>query len=229
MARMPRKSSHRIVALILIGSALLADAVLVIGPAQRHAEPFTTRSSTILGGYHAGIGRPDVQIAPEAIPPRLLYGDEASQARSRGEEIWSVSLTWPFPQQRGLLTPFYRTCAFRFEGWDEETDLLRSEFAARVNADPSLSHLPAWCRAAMTNESGRATRIVWWLLAHDVLFSMGLLAFVGLGFVEASRGVQRMLVRRRPGRCDNCGYDLAGLRGATCPECGRRDETAAAP
>jgi hypothetical protein len=33
--------------------------------------------------------------------------------------------------------------------------------------------------------------------------------------------VARPRRRHRPGRCDTCGYDLAGLKDGVCPECGR--------
>lgn len=46
-------------------------------------------------------------------------------------------------------------------------------------------------------------------------------ATVPLGLV----GVWRLLKRRlHPDRCEKCGYDLTGLRGPVCPECGTPDQ-----
>jgi hypothetical protein len=47
---------------------------------------------------------------------------------------------------------------------------------------------------------------------------------LGLG-VGAARG--RRFWRRRRGRCQRCGYDLRGLSGGACPECGTATTTEA--
>lgn len=216
----------------VIGVALIADVFVVVLPAQRDAEAFTTSSFTLLGGYRASYTRPVVQIAPEATPPRLLYGDEAKRARERGEQIWAATIEWPFPRQWGLFTPFYRSCRFHFAGWDAQTDQLRGDFVAAFNADPAFAALPRWCRESTASRTGRAHRIAWGYFAHDTLFLVGFVSFGIVGFRQARTMVRAARARRRPGSCPSCGYDLTGLRGNSCPECGEEatsKKAAAAP
>lgn len=53
--------------------------------------------------------------------------------------------------------------------------------------------------------------------------SVLLLIALVLGMILWAGAATRL--RRDPGICGRCGYDLAGLpRGSVCPECGRADE-----
>ena len=218
----------RIAVLGVIGALLAADYFAVIRPAQHDAPAMTTSSVTLVAAWHAPRATPDVQIAPDATPPRLLYGDEATQARERGEQIWAATIEWPFPRQWGLFTPFSRSCRFRFRGWDASTDRLYADFVAALNADPAFTTLPAWCRESMSWASGRARRVSWGYLVHDAVALVGALAFAGLGFAEARRAWRAAWARRRPGTCAACGYDITGVTGPVCPECGGVLEKAAA-
>ncbi len=63
---------------------------------------------------------------------------------------------------------------------------------------------------------GFPLRPIWWgFLADTVIFAS--IAFALLGIFPAMRAL-----RRRKGRCPQCGYDLRGALDAGCPECGWR-------
>jgi hypothetical protein len=50
-------------------------------------------------------------------------------------------------------------------------------------------------------------------------FHVGAMSFIG--WVLAVRSTNRRARRRLAGKCVACGYDLAGNKSGTCPECGR--------
>lgn len=63
----------------------------------------------------------------------------------------------------------------------------------------------------------------WSLAPVETLLSVGLFGVpIALGAVlfAAARGPLRRRSRRRAGRCEACGYDLAGRVAEGCPECG---------
>lgn len=57
---------------------------------------------------------------------------------------------------------------------------------------------------------------------------MSTLAVTSWGVFYLTRATYKELVRKRvkPGHCGSCGYDMHGLAGGVCPECG---SSAAAP
>jgi hypothetical protein len=66
---------------------------------------------------------------------------------------------------------------------------------------------PAW---------GIASKPIWWnLLLSAAVY--GCVFWLLAGGLAAIRGV----IRRGRGRCGGCGYDLRGIGGAVCPECGK--------
>jgi hypothetical protein len=57
---------------------------------------------------------------------------------------------------------------------------------------------------------------------EEVLSRVGWLALFAIGlylFLDGRWAIRRML-RGLDGSCANCGYDLRGVAGAVCPECG---------
>lgn len=55
---------------------------------------------------------------------------------------------------------------------------------------------------------------------HLPLWAPLVLSLVGLGWWYYAQGPRRRELRRRQGRCQNCGYPLQGLDVPRCPECG---------
>ena len=68
-------------------------------------------------------------------------------------------------------------------------------------------------------------RPIWPGFAVDaLLFTVP--AYLALVLVGECAAMLRRWRRRRKGLCPACGYDLAGLDGTRCPECGRADSSA---
>lgn len=89
-----------------------------------------------------------------------------------------------------------------------------------ADAWDSYQQRQAMIRAGMAPRA--ASGATWRSLVLSVWpLASGVLLFAGAG--PLARVV--LLGRPRPGRCSCCGYDLQGLGGAPCPECG----TASAP
>jgi hypothetical protein len=59
---------------------------------------------------------------------------------------------------------------------------------------------------------------LWTGLVCDVVFWTIAPALLVFGYPA-----WRRLIRRRQGRCPNCGYTLLGAQGIVCPECGASD------
>lgn len=68
-------------------------------------------------------------------------------------------------------------------------------------------------------------RILWWGYGYDAcLFVVAAVAIGSTGWIWWFWGDARWAwrrLRRRPGTCVGCGYDLRDLTGYLCPECGR--------
>lgn len=224
MPRRRRWFFNRFFLLAALGVVVAFDFWAVVLPAQGFRDPFTTESNTQISRHSRSFAKPNVQIAPEVTPPRLLYGDEATRVPERGDRVVEAKITWPFPTEYGLFTPSIRGCQFSFQSEVPETDQLRAAFVTRFNADAAFSALPAWCRESMVAPSGRVTRVVWGLFLHDLALLAAVLAFAALAFM-ALRDALRSIVHPL-GCCSSCGYDLTGLKADACPECGSPRTTA---
>jgi len=106
-------------------------------------------------------------------------------------EFWQGTFSWSrFDDPRFLLTP--KPSEFQVVRWNPD---LISPHLRRFVWYPSLQNSPTWTQVEFP---------VWWLGVF----------FVGLAVWSATRRPPDPLI------CGQCGYTIAGLTGATCPECG---------
>jgi hypothetical protein len=67
----------------------------------------------------------------------------------------------------------------------------------------------------------RKPLVIGWVINGTMVVGVGLCIWTGFGVVRDTRRHQRALKFLRDGGCGWCGYDVRGLTGGVCPECGR--------
>ncbi len=88
--------------------------------------------------------------------------------------------------------------------------------------DLGSGHMPDWIESLHLSDKFGTDYLPTSPLLPGVLISWGFWSVVAGAVLACPMAVRhaRAVHRRRRGRCTTCGYDLRGLAGAACPECG---------
>lgn len=132
------------------------------------------------------------------------------QVRTRRDGIWSV--IEQKKTQAVLLTEVLTNKPSECSPSDRAAIISAVNVASPGWIDPDLASQLA------TRNFARCSRVLWTGVANDALV---LLMFIAL-IVSVRHNLDRIAGarRRRLELCPRCSYDLAGLRGPLCPECG---------
>lgn len=107
---------------------------------------------------------------------------------------------------------------------DAEISAARSAAFSKSSVPPAVwRRVQGWMDIA--GGDTKESRILWWGAGHD-LVALALLAallysLTGWEAWLAAKPWSRSARRRRRGLCVACGYDLQGIEGGVCPECGK--------
>lgn len=119
------------------------------------------------------------------------------------------------------LPPGVDALAARSTGWP--LPCLQSRATLTAAGWSGSWHIPmtrSWPPASTLFSASLPLRPLWpGLPADSALFAAAWAALLSLPHL--ARRLHAALLSRRQGRCRGCGYDLRGLPGPLCPECGR--------
>lgn len=150
-----------------------------------------------------------------------LPADVRDRIAESPSKVWSIAVDrrgWPWPAMEGrIVGTLDRTSP---ETYVAETGVLVRPMASV----PGLSHIGVSLGGSDSLADVRVlpTKPLWPGLLADAA-CMTAIWWVALRLCGVMWNAVAARMRGRKGHCSVCGYDLTGLRGGVCPECGRRE------